>query len=217
MAISSLLPFSSFLLHEWQSLYDILYKLFTVFTRDRNDGVFEVLDYDSTLELRDERGELATIYRRQKVKFLQNHVVAFQDFVWGGQGEQLAEYIISPGRVAGIYPESNRWNILIALDEVKSKGDVVEFHIQRTIRNGFTQNIEWRQTEIWKRTRRARLAIVFPLARLCKRAILTERGAHRSTPLGPQHFTRLPDGRQILAWEKKRPRRAEVYTIEWEW
>ena len=70
-----------FLLREWQSLYDIFYRLFTFLTRGRNDGLFEIIDDDSTLELCDAQGHRAIIHRRQKVRFLQDHIVAFQDYV----------------------------------------------------------------------------------------------------------------------------------------
>ncbi len=119
--------------------------------------------------------------------------------------------------MSGIYPEGNRSNILVALDEVKSKGNVVTFHIARTILDGFTQDTEWRQTEIWKNTKKIRLAIIFPTDRPCKRAVLLERSKHKSTVLGAEHFTQDSGGRQMLVWEKTRPKRAEVYTLEFDW
>ena len=217
MAIGGLLySLSSFVVREWEALFALVLKLLP-FLRRRQPSLFEILDYDSTLELCDAQGKTAIIHRWQKTRFLQNHVVAFQDFVWGGDGKQMADYRVAPGSVAQIYEEGKRWNILIALDEVKNKGDVTEFYIERTIRKGFLQETEWRETEIWKPTRRIRLAIVFPAERPCKRAVLLERRADRSTPLGPGHFRELPDGRQMLVWEKAEPRRAEVYTLKWDW
>jgi hypothetical protein len=217
MAASGILyALSRFIVREWEALFSLMFKL-APFLKRRQSGLFEILDYDSTLELCDEQGKTAIIHRWQKIRFLQNHVVAFQDFVWGGDGEQMANYKIAPGSVAKIYTEGKRWNVLSALDEVSSKGDVAAFYIERTIRNGFLQDTEWRETEIWKPTKRIRLAIVFPRDRQCKRAVLLERSADRSTALGTEHFRELPDGRQMLVWEKKRPRQAEVYTLKWEW
>ncbi len=111
----------------------------------------------------------------------------------------------------------DRWNLLISLRETKSRGDVEEFHIERTVRNGFTQPSEWRQTELWLTTRRLRLAIIFPRTRHCKRALLHKRSVDETVELGGEHIQPLPDGRQIVTWEERNPKRAEIYTIRWEW
>lgn len=185
-------------------------------TRERPTGLFEILDYDSTLELKDIRGRRAVFHRRMKVHFLQDHTIAFQDHAWG-DGKVLADYRISPGVVVDQYQESNRWNILISLRETKNKGDTEEFYIDRTVRNGFTKTLEWRQSEIWVSVRHLRLTIVFPNGRWCRRAWIHQRGKDRSAELGADHFHALPDGKRLLVWELNYPKRGEVYTIHWEW
>jgi len=52
-------------------------------------GMYEVLDYESTLELRDRTGKSATFKKREEVRYLQDNVVAYQDQAWG-EGEILA-------------------------------------------------------------------------------------------------------------------------------
>jgi hypothetical protein len=206
----------SVLLGEWQSVLSVGREVYAYFTRDRSEGLFEVLEYDDTLELMDPKGEVAIFRRRVKVKYLHNNVIAFQDYAWG-DGNQLADYKISPGHVVDKYKEGGRWNLLVSLRETKNRGDVAEYYIERKVKNGFTKEVEWRQTEIWLKFDHIRLSIVFPTDRLCKRAVLVERSTKRTTPLGQSNFSTLPDGRQILIWEKDRPRRSEVYTIRWEW
>jgi len=76
---------------------------------------------------------------------------------------------------------------------------------------------EWRQIEIRHRTRHLRLAVIFPKERHCRRAVLIERNRNRNTVLDQGHFSDLPDGRQVLAWETRNPGRFEVYTIKWRW
>jgi hypothetical protein len=178
--------------------------------------MYEILAFDSTLELADPKGEIAIFKRRQRVKFLQDNVIAFQDCAWG-DGELFADYECSPGTEVDRYQEGDRWNVLISLRETKSAGDVDDFYIERTVKSGFTQDEEWRQTEIRHRTKHLRLAVIFPKERHCRRAVLIERNRNRTTVLDQGHISDLPDGRQVLAWETRNPGRFEVYTVKWCW
>ena len=44
-----------------------------------------------------------------------------------------------------------------------------------------------------------------------------EVGDIETVELDGKHIQPLPDGRQIVTWEKRNPKRAEIYTIRWEW
>ncbi len=215
-ATTALYSVLSWLLQEWQPLTAAGRGVISLFKRRQPDGLFEVLDYDSTLELLDGAGHLAIFKRRQKVRFLQDHIMAFQDYAWG-DGDVLADYRIAPGEVVDCYREGERWNILISLRETKNRGDSEEFHIERTVRDGFTQDVEWRQTAIWLTTKRARLEVDLPQGRSCRRVLLLQRSTNRTIELDGEHVQWLPDGRQMIAWEKQNPPKAEVYTIRWEW
>lgn len=202
---------------EWilalSNLADILRRNFSPWA---DQGMYEILDYDSTLELRDKRGKLAVFKRYQRVKFLQNHIIAFQDHAWG-DGSVFSDYRVSRGCAVDRYKEGDRWNILISLRETKGRGDIEDFHFERTVKNGFTSSHEWWQVAVWHRTRRLRLSLYFPKGRFCKRAVLQTRGKNKTFVFDHQHIHRLPDGRQLLRWEAKNPRRSEVYTIRWSW
>jgi hypothetical protein len=178
--------------------------------------MYEILDYDSTLELMDRKGETAVVKKRQRVKFLQDHVIAFQDYAWG-DGKILAGYQCTPGTVVDRYQEGYRWNILISLRETKSAGDIVDFNIKRTVKRSFTKDDEWWQVEVRHHTQRLKLTLIFPEDRRCKRVTLTQRSQHQTKVLGPEHFTNLPDGRQVLTWEAQKIRRSEIYTLRWQW
>src|SRR5688572_2503878 len=78
--------------------------------------IYEILDYEASVELLDLGGEKAIFRKRQKVKFLQNNIIAFEDYAWG-DGDVLAAYTCSPGVVVDKYQEGDRWNILISLRE----------------------------------------------------------------------------------------------------
>jgi hypothetical protein len=209
--------FLAYLPQDWIFLLFGLYRALRLFLRrERHEGMYEILEYDSTLELVDPKGETAIFKRRERVKFLQDNVIAFQDRAWG-DGEIFADYKCSPGIEVDRYQEGDRWNVLISLRETKSAGDVEDFYIERTVRSGFTKDEEWRQTEIRHRTRKLKLSIIFPKKRRCRRAVLMERNRNRTTELDPRYFTDLPDGRQVLTWEISKPRRFEIYTIKWKW
>ena len=150
------------------------------------------------------------------MRFLQDNIIAFQDYAWG-DGEIFADYRCSPGVAVDRYQDGDRWNILISLRETKSRGDIIDFRLERTIQGGFTQHEEWYQAEIRHSTRRLRLAVIFPKERLCQRAILHERKHNRTQILGPEHLVQLPDGRQLLAWETTQVHHLEVYTLRWYW
>jgi len=46
-------------------------------------GMYEVLEYESTLELKDRAGKRATFKKREKVRYLQDNIIAYQDQAWG--------------------------------------------------------------------------------------------------------------------------------------
>ena len=54
-------------------------------------GMYEVLEYESTLEVKDRGGKRATFKKREKVRYLQDNVIAYQDQAWG-DGEILVNY-----------------------------------------------------------------------------------------------------------------------------
>jgi hypothetical protein len=179
-------------------------------------GPYEILDYDATLEILDTAGKKAVFRKRQRVKFSQNNIIAFEDFAWG-DGNVLAGYKCTPGVVVDTYRQGDRFNILISLRDTKSAGDIEQFHIERTVKNSYTHREEWLQTEIRRRTRRLRMAVIFPKGRQAYEAVLVKRSTNQTSELGPDHFDTLPDGRRMVSWETVHIRGYEVYTLKWRW
>jgi hypothetical protein len=184
--------------------------------RQRHPGLYEILEYDAVLELKDARGETAVLRRREKVRFLQDHIVAYKYKAWG-DGELFADLKCSPGVVADRYKHGLRHVVVISLRETKNRGDVVEFNIERAIKGGFTKAEEWFQTQLNFKTRHVRVAVVFPKKRPCTRAVLVERNRNRTRVLGEENLSLLPDGRQVLSWEETNPPVNELYTLKWSW
>jgi len=191
-------------------------RLTTWIGRRSEQGIYEILHYDSTLELLDPNGDTAIFHKRQQVRFLQDNVLAFEDYAWG-DGNIFADYRCAPGVAVDRYQDGDRWNILISLRETKSRGDITDFHLERTIQAGFTQHEEWYQAEIRHPTQRLRMAVIFPPERPCQRATLQERKHNRTRVLGPACLQQLPDGRQLLEFETTHVRYLEIYTLRWTW
>lgn len=202
---------------DWVAILIEAWKLVARFLgREFYPGMYEILDYDAVLELKDTKGETAIFRRREKVKFLQDHVIAYQYEAWG-EGELFADLKCSPGVVADRYRHGLRHVVLISLRETKDRGDVMEFNVERTIKGGFTKAEEWFQTELNFKTRHVRVAVVFPRKRPCTRGVLVERNRNRTRVLGEGNLSTLADGRQVLSWEETNPPLNELYTLKWSW
>ena len=180
-----------------------------------HEGMYEVLDYHAQLELLDPEGKQAVLHKRQTVRFRQDNIIAYQDRAWG-DGDFMAAYQCSPGVAVDQYQEGYRTNILISLRETKHAGDVEEFRIDRTIRDGFIRPSEDFQIDIDHRTQRFVISVVFPLQRPPKEVALIEQNSTRRTVLGPEHRTELADGRYEYAWMTDKPRLFEAYILRWD-
>jgi len=81
-------------------------------------GFYEVLEYENTLELHDRNGKKASVNKRQKIRYLQDHIIAYQDQAWG-DGKILLDYKCSPGIPVDRYQLGHKTIILISLREEK--------------------------------------------------------------------------------------------------
>jgi hypothetical protein len=92
-------------------------------------SLYEVLDHESTLELKDRGGQRATFHKRERGRYLQNRIIAYQDQAWG-DGEILLDYRCSPGTPVDRYRSGHKTYILVSRREAKNRGDVDEFNIR---------------------------------------------------------------------------------------
>lgn len=180
------------------------------------EGMYEVIEYESTLELQDKRGERALVRKYEKARYLQNNIIAYQDQAWG-DGEILINYRCTPGVPVDRYSPGKKTYILISLREVRNRGDVDEFHMEWEMRNSFVRATELWDAEINHRMRRFKIQVIFAQSRPPLRASLVEETTQRTYPLGDESQVQLPDGRWRVSWETDRPRRHETYSLKWEW
>ena len=186
--------------------------------RDRIEyhGVYEILEYDGKLELQDRRGKTAVVTRHEKIRILQNNVVAIVDHAWG-TGDQFAEYDCQPGIPVDFYDDGAMQSVLLSLREIKNRGDSLDLWIHRVIKGGFEDKQGWLETEIDHQMKHLRWSIIFPRDRHCQKATVSRRHNNRTVVLGGEHFSFLSDGRQELIWETSHPRLHDRYIIKWDW
>jgi len=180
------------------------------------EGMYEVLEYESTLELKDLKGKQAFFRKREKVRYLQENIIAYQDQAWG-DGRILQNYRCTPGTPVDIYRPGSKTNILISLREVKNLGNIDEFNIEWGIINGFVRANETWETEVRHRTKILKMRIIFPKGRPPLRVSLIENLLRRTSTLDQKNITRLPDGRWQVKWQTNKPKLHESYILNWKW
>ncbi len=203
------LPWVEILTEAWKLSRKILRGL-------ANEGMYEVLEFESTLELHDRSGKRATYKKRKKVRYLQNNIIAYQDYAWG-DGEFLVNYKATPGIPVDQYKSGFKTYILLSLREEKNRGDVDEFHIQWDIKKGFLKPDGFWETDVSSRTRQIKVSVVFPKSRPPQNVRLVEKNIRRTKNLGSESIRQLPDGRWQVTWEKHKPHLYEHYIIRWDW
>ena len=182
----------------------------------RNEGMYQVLDYESILELMDVQGRKARFCKREKVRYLQDNIIAFQDQAWGA-GKILVDYQCSPGVPVDCYRAGYKIYTLISLREVKKKSDEDEFKINWKIQKGFLRKTGFWGTDINHETDRIKVQVIFPKLRPPLSASILENNRQRTTDLGKDHFRQLPDERWVVTWEVSKPRLYEQYLLCWQW
>jgi len=201
----------------WLEVIAELYKLTRkLWSGLANEGMYEVLEHESTLELLDRHGKRAHFEKRQKVRYLQNNIIAYQDHGWS-DGQSLLDYQCSPGVVVDQYRPGQKTYILISLRENKQRGDLDEFHITWKLNDAFRRSQEQWETEVSHRTRHLLVRLIFPRARPPVRVWLGEYLRRRTRLLDDSAMQRLPDGRWQVEWQTERPRLHERYALKWEW
>ncbi len=181
-----------------------------------NEGMYEVLDYNVTYELKDAKGKVAHISKQEKVRYLQNNIISYQDQAWG-EGEILLNYQCSPGVKADEYQLGHKRLILISLRDKKQKGDMDEFNIEWDSQDAFLRPSEDCEVEISHRTKKLLIQVIFPKSRPPLKASVIEGTSRKTHILEQETIRKLPDGRWRIEWEKNHPRLYERYIVKWDW
>jgi len=201
----------------WFQLFiKFLDPIISLIIKSHGREVYEVLEYESTLELKDIRGERASFRKRERVRYLRDNIIAYQDQAWG-DGEILLNYKCKPGYPVDRYRPGKKTYILISLREVKNRGDIDEFNIQWNIKNGFPRKTELWETTVNHPTKNLKINIIFPQKRPPLEVLLIEGAPQKSKNLDESNQHQLPDGRWVVSREITRPRLHESYSFQWHW
>src|SRR6266702_1195243 len=88
----------------------------------RSPGLYEVLNYHATLELKDSHGQTAIYRKRTRIRFLKDNVSTFYDYGWG-TGDAFVGHRVQPGHVVERKKIGQRYRSLVVLPEPQHKGD----------------------------------------------------------------------------------------------
>jgi len=179
-------------------------------------GMYEVLFYETTLEILDEAGKNAVLSKREEVRFLQNNIIAFQDQAWGS-GKILIDYHCKPGVPVDFYQFAHKTHVVISLREIKQKGNVTKFDISWKIKNGFVGSNGFWSTDINHFTKVMKVNVIFPKKRPPLKIMTVESNRQLTKEMQKDVITQLLDKRWQVTWEKQNPRLYEHYILKWEW
>ncbi len=184
--------------------------------RIRKPGMYEVLNYESTLEILDDEGRTGIVRKVEEVKFLQDNIIAIQDQVWG-INNSISDYECSPGLPVDIYQSGHKTYVIISLREVKSKDDIEIFSFQWKLKGKPVKKYGYWETFINRFTNNLKIKIIYPKHHPPIRVWVVEQNKKKTIELDGKNLTQLPDKRWQIVWEKKNPRLYENYMIKWEW
>jgi hypothetical protein len=178
-------------------------------------GMYEVLDFQTKLTIQDAKGRKATLTKYEKVRFLQDNIIAYQDQAWG-DGNILQNYKCTPGVPVDIHRTGHKTYVLVSLRAVKNKGDVVEFNSTWKIKNGFLKNTGFWGTDINHTTSHVKVQVEFPKSRPPQKASIFETDGQKEKSL-EKGVSLLPNQCTQVSWDKDNPRLYEHYILKWSW
>jgi len=172
---------------------------------------YEILDYDATLTLHDERGTRATFQRMQKIRFLQDGVAGLLDHAWG-DGVLVTNYRHNVGRLEDSFKDQGRRHLVVELPRSMHRGEDLTFQVEREVMEMFRADEGWVETIIDHPIRELQRTVVFPKSRPVQQAVLERGDQEVYLPI-----RLLPDGRSLVQVNVLHPQAHRAYKIRWTW
>ncbi len=181
-----------------------------------NEGVYEVLEFENTIEILDKAGHQAVVKKRMLVKYLQDNILSFTDFAWA-DGKGPIDYRVSPGFAVDEYKSGYRKNILISLRERRNRGDTDEFNMEWKIRDGFLKPDAFWQIDIDNKFDALKFKLILPPERQPSDVFVEEVNRKRNLRHSNDHIRKLPNGKWSVTWKQDTPKLYESYILHWTW
>jgi len=172
---------------------------------------YEVLDYDATLVLHDDRGAKATFQRKQRIRFTQDGVAAILDHAWG-DGIILTNYWHSAGALSDTFKEQGHRHLVVDLKRAMGRGEILSFDVERQVMESFTRDHGTVETVIDHPIENLRRSVIFPKQRPVLEATLRVGDEAKSLPI-----VHLADGRTAVIINVAWPQAHVTYAVEWAW
>ncbi len=181
-----------------------------------SEGMYEVSNYESVLEILDKTGRKAKFRKRMDVRYLQDNIIAFPDFGWA-DGKGPVNYRVSPGIPVDRYKSGHRTYVVVSLRENKNKGDIDEFNIEWEIKNGFLKKDGYWQTDVSHKFGQLSISLILPKERPPYNVFVEEANRKRQHQVSKNNIQRLPDGKWHISWSLLNPHMYEQYILRWVW
>lgn len=201
----------------WKDIFSSAWKLVKKsLSNVETEGLYEVLEYESILELLDTKGRKARFSKRERVRYLQDNIIAYQDHAWG-DGKILLNYRCTPGKLVDRYQLGHKIFLLISLRESKERGESDEFNMEWRMLDSFLSAHESWETEVRHNTKKVKVQIVFPKSRPPHRFWLETIVRAKRTDIDKGALRQLPDENYQLTWQMNNLRLNERYQVHWTW
>jgi hypothetical protein len=124
---------------------------------------YETLDFATRLDVLDKKWVAARYTRRQRIRFLDDSVTIFFDFVWG-EGIQFANYHAHDLRIIDAIPARRGHVVVLALPRRFHRGEVFEVVIERKVVGAFFSEMNYWESLPHTPTKRLSIEVLAPRA-----------------------------------------------------
>ncbi len=193
---------------------DLLLEVITRIVLKRLGPTYENLDLDVMVDIRDRRGRVAIVSRRQAVRFLTAGNGIIRDLVWG-DGVAMARYVVDGAHRLSVQPEGSKKAVLLGLGRQAHRGEKVVVSSRRLIKGGFTARSEYYEMLAERPTQKMSMRIVFPASRPPREARIAALPPLERSRRVPVRYDK--SGRPFLAWTALRPACFRIYGLQWSW
>lgn len=176
-------------------------------------ALYDVLNFEATIEVKDSRGYQAVYSKKQRLRFLKDNVSTVYDYGWG-TGNAFASHRVEPGHIVERKQIGPRYRSLVMLPEPQHKGDELTLSVRRLIKDKFTGKGNWLEGEVYNKMQRMRLSVILPASRPVTRAWLVQRRQPTESLVSAKPIS---GHRQRLASTITNPKIGDMYTLVWDW